>query len=103
ARFIDFVLVLFYNVRLFLFKRFFMNARMKRVTTAQAHEAVDGDSDLIVVGVVKTPIWRDGKVEGWIRYIIVNRKNKDLPRQPEAAAAPGAIDEGIMSGHDQTY
>jgi hypothetical protein len=33
----------------------------------------------------------------------VDRANKDLPHQPEAAAAPGAIDEGIMSAHDQTY
>jgi hypothetical protein len=80
-----------------------MNARVKRVTAAQAHEAVDGDSDWVVVGVVKRPIWRDGKVEGWIRRIIVGRKNKDLPRQPEAAAAPDAIDKRIMSGHDQTY
>ena len=30
-----------------------MNARVKRVTAAQAHEAVDVDSDWIVVGVVK--------------------------------------------------
>ena len=74
-----------------------MNARVKRVTETEAHEAVDGDNDLIVVGVVKSPIWRDGKVEGWIRRTIVGRKNEDLPRHPEAATAPDAIDEGIMS------
>jgi hypothetical protein len=45
----------------------------------------------------------DGKFTGWIRRVVVDRANKDLPHQPEAAAAPGAIDEGIMSGHDQTY
>jgi hypothetical protein len=81
-----------------------MNARVKRVTAAQAHEAVDGDSDWIVVEVLKKrPIFEDGKFTGrFIRHIIVDRKNKDLPRHPEAATAPGAIDEGIMSRHDQT-
>jgi hypothetical protein len=79
-----------------------MNARMKRVTAAQANEAVDGDSDWIVVGVVKRPIWRDGKVEGWIRRIVVDRKNKDLQRQLEATAECNRINKAIMSGHNQT-
>src|SRR6478672_637013 len=39
----------------------FMNARVKTVTAAPADDVADRDNDLIVVGVVKRPIWRDGK------------------------------------------
>ena len=79
-----------------------MNARVKRVTAAQVNEAVDGDSDWIVVGVVKSPIWRDGKVEGFIRRIIMDRANKDLPRQPEAASQQNEINEGTVSERHKT-
>jgi len=80
-----------------------MNARVKRVTAAQAHEAVDGDDDWVVVGVVKRPIWRDGKVEGWIRRIVVDRKNKDLQRQLEATAECNRINKAIASDRHKTY
>ena len=79
-----------------------MNARVKRVTAAQAHEAEDGDSDWIVVGVVKRPIWRDGKVTGWIRNIVVDRK-KDLQHQLEATAECNRIYKAIASDQHKTY
>ena len=76
-----------------------MNARVKRVTAAQQAVREDG---LIVVGVLKKrPIFEDGKFTGrFIRRVIVERANRDLPHQPEAAAAPDAIDQGIKSGHE---
>jgi hypothetical protein len=79
-----------------------MNARVKRVTAAQ--DAVDGEDGLIVVRKLKKrPMFDgDGKFTGWIRWVVVDRANKDLQSQPEAAAASDAIDKGIMSGHDQT-
>ena len=82
-----------------------MNARVKPVTAEQAHEAVDVNDGLIVVEVLKKrPIFDDdGKFTGGYSLGLVDRANKHLPDQPEAAAAPGAIDEGIMSGRDQTY
>ena len=61
-----------------------MNARVKAVAAAQ--EAVDRDTDWVVVGVVKRPILVDGKRTGWIRRIILGRANKDLPRPPEAGS-----------------
>jgi hypothetical protein len=79
-----------------------MNARVKAVTAAPAQEAVNGDSDWIVVGVVKRPIWDDGKCTGWVRHIIVDRANKDLQHQPEAASERNDINEGIISERDQT-
>jgi hypothetical protein len=78
-----------------------MNARVKRVTPARAHEAVDGDSDWIVVGVVKRPIWRDGKVTGWIRNIVVDRK-KDLQHQLEATAECNRINKAIAAERHTT-
>jgi hypothetical protein len=79
-----------------------MNARVKRETAAQ--DAVDEGGLIVVRKLKKRPIFDgDGKFTGWIRRVVVGRANKDLPHQPEAAAAPGAIDEGIMSAHDQTY
>ena len=78
-----------------------MNARVKRVTAARAHEAVDGDSDWIVVGVVKRPIWRDGKVTGWIRNIVVDRK-KDLQHQLEATAECNRINKAIAAERHKT-
>src|SRR5437762_459093 len=98
---LDFVLVLFYIAPWSVFKEVFMNARVKRVTAAQVNEAVDGDSDWIVVGVVKSPIWRDGKVEGFIRHIIVDRK-EDLQRQLEATAECNRINKAIASDQHQT-
>ena len=57
-----------------------MNARVKTVTAASAHEAVDRDSDWIVVGVVKRRVWLDENRKGWIRRTIVGRADKDVPR-----------------------
>src|SRR3954470_4048170 len=94
---VDFVLVLFYSGLLFVVQEVFMNARVKTVTAAPAQQAVDVPDDWIVVGVVKRPIWRDGKVEGFIRRIIMDRANKDLPRQPEAASQQNEINEGTVS------
>jgi hypothetical protein len=51
---------------------------------------------------VKRPIWRDGKCTGWTRWIIVDRANKDLERQPEAASERNEINEGIVSEQDKT-
>ena len=72
-----------------------MNARVKRVTAPPAHEAVDGDDGWVAVGVVKRPIWRDGKVEGWIRHIIMDRKTDDLQRQLEATSECNKINKAI--------
>ena len=79
-----------------------MNARVKRVTAAQ--NAVNGEDGLIVVEVLKKrPIFDDdGKIKGWIRWVIVDRANKDLPRQPEAAAERNEINEEIVSEQDKT-
>jgi hypothetical protein len=99
---VDFVLVLFYTGLLFVVQEVFMNARVKTVTAAPAQEAVDGDNDLVVVGVVKRPIWEDGKCTGWVRHIIVDRANKDLQHQPEAASEPNEINEGIVSERHKT-
>ena len=79
-----------------------MNARVKRVTKAEAHETADGDSDWIVVRKLKKrPILEDGKCTGWIRRVIVERANEDLPRQSEAAR--DEINGGIKSERYQTY
>ena len=78
-----------------------MNARVKTVTAAPAQEAADRDNDWIEVGVVRRPILVDGKRKGWVRWIIVGRANKDLPRQLEAASECNDINEGIVSGRDQ--
>jgi hypothetical protein len=99
---VDFVLVLFYSGLLFVVQEVFMNARVKTVTAAPAQQAVDVPDDWIVVGVVKRPIWRDGKVEGFIRRIIMDRANKDLPRQPEAASQQNEINEGTVSERHKT-
>jgi len=74
-----------------------MNARVKRVTAAQAHEAADGDDDWVVVQKLKKqPIFDDdGKFTRWIRRVIVDRASKDLQPQPEAAAERNEIDEAI--------
>ena len=61
-----------------------MNARVKTVTAAQ--DAVDEDGLIVVEVLKKRPIFRDGKITGWIRRVIVERANKDLPHQPEAAS-----------------
>jgi len=67
-----------------------MNARVKRLRPAPAQNAVDGDSDWIVVRKLKKrPIVEDGRCTGWVRRVIVDRKNKDLPDQPEAASEHG--------------
>ena len=80
-----------------------MNARVKRVTAAQ--EAVADKDGLIVVEVLKKrPIFGDdGKITGWIRRVIVERANKDLEREAEAASERNEINEGIKSGRDTTY
>ena len=80
-----------------------MNARVKSVTAAP--EAVADKDGLIVVEVLKKrPIFGDdGKITGWIRRAIVARANKDLENQPEAAAAPNEVTEGIKSERYQTY
>ena len=80
-----------------------MNARVKTVTAAQAQEAADPENDWIEVGVVRRPILVDGKRKGWIRWIIMDRANKDLPPQPEAASERNEINEGIVSEQDKTY
>ncbi len=79
-----------------------MNARVKTVTAAPADDVADRDNDLIVVGVVKRPIWRDGKCTGFIRHLIMDRANKELPHPSEAASARNEINEGISSAPDQT-
>jgi len=79
-----------------------MNARVRRVMAEPAQETADGDDDLVVVEVLKRPILEHGKRVGWIRRIIVDRPNKDLPRQPEAAAVRNEINEGIPSAPHQT-
>ena len=80
-----------------------MNARVKRVKAARAQNAVGREDGLVVVGVLKRRIWIDENRKGWIRRIIVDRADKDLPRHREAAAARDEINEGIISGGDQTY
>jgi hypothetical protein len=79
-----------------------MNARVKRVTAAQ--EAVDlGDGWVVVEVLKKQPIFDDdGKLTGWIRRVIVDRANKDLPHQPEAASERNEINEGIASERTTT-
>jgi hypothetical protein len=74
-----------------------MNARVKRVTAVQVHEAVDlNDGWVVVQKLKKRPMFDDdGKFTGWIRRVIVDRANKDLPPQPEAAAERNEIDEAI--------
>ena len=79
-----------------------MNARVKTVTAAPAQEAADRDNDWIKVGVIRRPILVDGKRKGWVRWIIMDRANKDLPRRLEAAAECNEINEAIKSGRDQT-
>jgi len=78
-----------------------MNARVKTVTAAPAQQAVDVLDDWIVVGVVKRPIWRDGKVTGWIRNIVVDRK-KDLQHQLEATAECNRINKAIAAERHKT-
>ena len=45
----------------------------------------------------------DGKLKGWIRRVIVDRANKDLSPQPEAASERNEINERITSEQDKTY
>lgn len=80
-----------------------MNARVKRVTAAQ--KAVADEDGLIVVRKLKRrPMFDgDGKFAGWIRRVIVDRPNKDLQHQPEAASERNEIDEAIKSERYQTY
>jgi len=80
-----------------------MNARVKTVTAAPAHEGVKGvNGDWVVVGVVKTRIWLDENRKGFIRHLIMDRANKELPHPSEAASARNEINEGISSAPDQT-
>jgi hypothetical protein len=81
-----------------LFKRFHERAR----EDSDRRPGADVPDDWIVVGVVKRPIWRDGKVEGFIRRIIMDRANKDLPHQPEPASEQNEISEGIVSERHKT-
>ena len=76
-----------------------MNARVKRVTAGQPHEAVDGDDGWIVVQKLKKqPIFDDdGKFTRWIRRVVVGRANKDLPLHIEAASERTEFHEGITS------
>ena len=80
-----------------------MNARVKTVTAAPAQEAVHGENDWIKVGVVRRPILVDGKRKGWIRWIVMDRANNDLPRQLEAASEIKEINERIKSGRYTEY
>jgi len=72
-----------------------MNARVKRVTAAQ--DAVAGEDGLVVVEVLKKHpmLDDDGKIKGWIRWVVVDRANKDLPHQPEAASERSESNEEI--------
>jgi hypothetical protein len=79
-----------------------MNARVKTVTAAQ--DAVDKDGLIVVEVLKKQPMFdANGKFTGWIRWVIMDRANKDLPHPPEAASEQNEINEGISSGPDQTY
>jgi len=100
---LDVVLVLFYSGLLFVVQEVFMNARVKSVPAAGAQQAVDLPDGWVVVGVVKRPIWEDGKVTGWIRRTIVDRANKDLPHPFDAASEQNEINKGTVSERDQTY
>jgi hypothetical protein len=74
-----------------------MNARVKRVTAAQEAEA-DEHGLIVVEKLKKRPIFDgDGKFVMWIRRVIVERANKDLEHEPEAASARNKINEGINS------
>jgi hypothetical protein len=76
----------------FIVQEVFMNARMKRVMAAQ--DPVDKDGLIVVMKLKKRPIFDDdGKFKLWIRRVIVDRANKDLPRQPDAAS------ERLRQGH----
>src|SRR6185369_9339882 len=99
---LDVVLVLFYSGLLFVVQEVFMNARVKSVPAAGAQQAVDLPDGWVVVGVVKRPIWEDGKVTGWIRRTIVDRANKDLPHPFEAASEQNEINEGTVSERHKT-
>ena len=79
-----------------------MNARVKRVTAAQ--DAVADEDGLIVVRKLKKrPMFDDdGKFTGWIRRVIVDRANKDLPHQPEPAAERNESNEAITSERTTT-
>jgi hypothetical protein len=73
-----------------------MNARMKIVTAAPAQDAVDENGLIVVKVLKKRPIFDDdGKIAGWIRRVIVDRANKDVPPQPEAASARSQSNEGF--------
>ena len=80
-----------------------MNARVKTVTAAQ--NAVGREDGLVVVEVLKKRPYfdDDGKIKGWIRRVIVERANKDLPHRPEAASERNEINEGIAPERDTTY
>jgi hypothetical protein len=80
-----------------------MNARVKTVTVAPARDAVDGENGWIVVKVVKRRIWLGENRKGYSRWIVWDRANKDLQSQPEAAAAPNEVTEGIKPERNQTY
>jgi hypothetical protein len=78
-----------------------MNARVKRVTTAQ--QAVSEDGLIVVEVLKKRPIFEKGKFTGrFIRRVIVERANEDL-LQYEAASERNEINEGIKSERDTTY
>jgi len=77
-----------------------MNARVKTKRTAPAQEAANLADGWVVVGVIKRRAWLGENRKGWIRRIIVDRANKDLPPQPEAASERNAINEGIEQSRD---
>jgi len=79
-----------------------MNARVKTVTAAQ--DAVDEDGLIVVRKLKKRPIFDDdGKFTGWIRRVIVDRPNKDLPHRPEAASERNEINERIKLERSTAY
>jgi len=78
-----------------------MNARVKTVTAAQ--DPVDKDGLIVVEVLKKRPMFdANGKFTGWIRWVIMDRANKDLPRQPEAASQQNEINEGTVSERHKT-
>ena len=79
-----------------------MNARVKRVMAAQ--DAVDEDGLIVVKKLKKRPIIdSNGKFAGWIRRVIVDRPNKDLPRQPEAASERNEMNDGLKPVRTTPY
>jgi hypothetical protein len=78
-----------------------MNARVKRKTVTAAQEAADcNDGWAVVKKLKKRPIFdANGKFEMWIRRVIVDRVDKDLQDQPEAASERNEINEGLRPEH----